>query len=119
MGAGVEIAEAEGWIAVALTGVYDYARLFDLIGNLRGECERRGRTRVLIDIRGLAGDVPSLDRFNLGKRFGEAWGPAFKVAIVSPRDGSNKLFENTAVNRQGRVLVSNDETAARVFLETA
>jgi hypothetical protein len=99
-----------------LTGKYDYQDFMALVLGLRDECLRREATHAVIDISIVDGDIPGLERYNLGLRFAEIWGGRLKAAILAPRERINKLFENTAVNRYARVHVSHDEELLMAWL---
>jgi hypothetical protein len=101
--------DREGYALFAFAGRYDYADFSAIIRGLREECLRRGATRALLDIRKVEGDIPGVERYDLGLRFAEVWGGRLKAGIVAPRDRINGLFENTAVNRYAQVHVGHDE----------
>jgi hypothetical protein len=113
------VTEHSGYLSARLEGAYAFAEIAGLVKRVRDECAERGCERIMIDIRGVGGDIPSLDRFQLGKAAGEIWGGELKVLVLSPRDASNKLFENTAVNRLARVQVTHDEHAGMAWLLAA
>ena len=96
-------------VSFQITGQYNYQDFCVLIKGLQEECLRLERTRALLDIREVQGEMPEIDRFNLGQLFAEVWGVKLKAGVLAPRDKINKLFENTAVNRYARVLVNHDE----------
>ena len=97
-------------------GRYDYADFSAIIRGLREECVRRGAARALLDISKVEGDIPGIERFDLGLQFAEIWGGRLKAGIVAPRERINKLFENTAVNRYAQVHVGHDEAAVVQWL---
>jgi hypothetical protein len=108
--------DREGYALFTFAGRYDYADFSAIIRGLREECVRRGATRALLDISKVEGDIPGMERYDLGLQFAEVWGGRLKAGIVAPRDRINKLFENTAVNRYAQVHVDHDETAVVQWL---
>ncbi len=107
----VTLTRAPGYLHFLITGAYDFEDFRVLVLGCRDECVKAGMTRALLDIRSVAGDIPGLERYNLGVLFAETWGGRLKAGILSPRDRINKLFENTAVNRYAQVLVHAEEEA--------
>lgn len=103
--------ERQGYALFAFMGRYDFADFSAIIRGLREECLRRGATRALLDISRVEGDIPGMERYDLGLQFAEVWGGRLKAGIVAPRDRINKLFENSAVNRNAQVHVGHDEAA--------
>ena len=79
-------------------------------------CRAHNRRRVLIDITGMDGDIPQLDRFLLGKRVGRLWGRRVKVAILTHPERITRFFENVANNDGANVQVFGDVESARRWL---
>jgi hypothetical protein len=87
-----------------------------LIYGVRNERRKAGVTRLFVDLRGMEGDVPNIDRFNLGQLIAELWADPLKVAILNSSERISTLFENTAVNRYATLKVGSDEAALRDWL---
>ena len=79
-------------------------------------CRAHNRRRVLIDITGMAGDIPQLDRFLLGKRVGRLWGRRIKVAVLAAPERITRFFENVANNDGANVQAFGDMESARRWL---
>ena len=103
--------DRDGYALFTFAGRYDFADFSAIIRGLREECLRRGATRAVLDISKVEGDIPGMERYDLGLQFAEVWGGRLKAGIVAPRDRINNPFENTAVNRYAQVHVDHDETA--------
>jgi hypothetical protein len=79
-------------------------------------CLNNGITKILADIRGLRSRLSALDRFELGVHIAKTLGMGIEIAIVAPAKAIDKLAEDTAVNRGGRLLVTEDVNEALRWL---
>ena len=112
----VTVEELAGYVKVKLFGQYlyeDFCLVVDGFSDLAG---KTGKQRIYLDLLDVKGDIPALERYNLGKRSAEAWGDILKVAAAAPAEKINRLWENTAVNRFARVRVFYDEASALDWL---
>lgn len=82
-------------------------------------CKAYKLTRILADIRGIQADISIPDRFLLGVEMAELFGRRIKLAILAPSEIIDRVGENAAVNRGGRVLVTDDLETALTWLEAA
>ena len=108
---------ADGFLLMRVTGSYGGAE--EATSDLAAVpelCRAHNRRRALIDITGMAGEVPRLDRFLLGKRVARLWGRRIKVAIVGPPETITRFFENVANNDGANVQVFGDVETARRWL---
>jgi hypothetical protein len=96
------------YMAFTVVGAYDFADFKLMVTGCRDACVRTGAAKALIDISAVTGDMPQIDRYNLGQLFAEVWGSKMRAGVVAPRDQINRLFENTAVNRYAQVMVHGD-----------
>jgi hypothetical protein len=62
--------------------------------------------RVLVDLTGITGQPPDIDRFELGERLAQVFGTTHTLAIIGRKESVNRLAETVAQNRG---------TALRVF----
>ena len=109
----------EAYVYVEMLG--DYAGTDDAIAGMEmivERCREARRWRVLIDVTGLRGAIPQLDRFLLGKRAARIWGQRMRVAIFTLSKETNRFFENVATNDGANVHVFRDRAAAEAWLQT-
>jgi hypothetical protein len=105
-----------GYVTLHVTGSYNLHDMKILIYGVRNERRKAGATRLFVDLREMEGEVPNIDRFNLGQLIAELWSEPLKVAILNSGDRINSLFENTAVNRYATLKVGSGEKALRDWL---
>lgn len=117
MAATWQVEVADDFLIMRVTGSYGGAQeaAADLAG-VPERCRAHNRRRVLIDITGMDGDIPQLDRFLLGKRVGRLWGRRVKVAILTHPERITRFFENVANNDGANVQVFGDVESARRWL---
>lgn len=101
--------DRDGYALFKFAGGYDYADFSAIIRGLREECMRRGAMRALLDISKVEGNIPEVERYDLGLQFAEVRGGRLKAGIVAPRNFLNKVSGNTAANRYAQVHVGHDE----------
>ena len=109
----------DAFVFVQVVG--DYAGADDMIAGMQliiERCREARRWRVLIDVTGLRGEIPQLDRFLLGKRAARMWGQRMRVAIFTRSQETNRFFENVATNDGANVHVFRDRAAAEAWLQT-
>lgn len=114
-----KIGVTDAFIFVQVVG--DYAGTEDMIAGMESiveRCREARRWRVLIDVTGLRGEIPQLDRFLLGKRAARIWGQRLRVAIFTRTQETNRFFENVATNDGANVQVFRDRAAAEAWLQT-
>ncbi|MEP6945218.1 MAG: hypothetical protein ABJA02_04820 [Acidobacteriota bacterium] len=97
-------------------GKYEFKELFGFIDHVRSEAARLDADRMLVDCSELDGHVAEVDRFEAGQRVAEVFGPSIKVAVVMAPGTVSKLGEIAAVNRGGRMLVTDDSSEAVKWL---
>lgn len=107
--------EAVGYQAVEVQGEWNLSDAKALIGALVTEVKQRGQAHLFIDASNLSGNPEELDRFLLGEHVAAVL-RHIKLAVVYRADLINKLFQHTATNRGGQVLVVADKQAALAWL---
>jgi hypothetical protein len=95
---------------------YDLANFRAGIREALAFCREQGLSKILADIRTLGGNIPVLDRFELGVEMAEVLG-AFQVAILAPAAMIDRMGENAAVNRGGKVFVTESLERALEWLQ--
>ena len=107
----------EGTHLVAVCeGVWESAATTDIILRVRDEARRTSQTKILADWRNVSAPRIELDRYLVGESVAKVLSFHFKVAALYPKNLINKLAENTAVNRGGRLFVCSDEDEAYRWL---
>ncbi len=80
-------------------------------------CRQHGLTRILADIRSLEHCIPLIDKYELGVHIARLLGSQVRLAILAQACIIDKLGENAAVNRGGKVLVTEDLKLAMEWLK--
>jgi hypothetical protein len=112
----IAVEEHDGYLAFRCSGRYDFEDLHLAVTLMKEACLERKRTRALIDLLAVEGNMPDFDRYSLGIRFAEVWGARLKAAGLAPPQKVNHFLENTAVNRQARLKVFFSEAPALEWL---
>ncbi len=89
------------------------------MGEASAICQQNGLTKIAADIRRLERHIPILDKYELGVHIAQTLGHRIKLAILAPGQMIDKVGENAAVNRGGRVLVTEDAGEAARWLQVA
>jgi len=103
----------------AVSGRYSLADFLRLVDQVKVERLARGASRVLVDIRGVTGDIPSLDRYRLGIYCAEKPRRPERLAVVARRETVNWMFENVATNRGLPTCETADPRHAENWLRAA
>jgi hypothetical protein len=106
----------EGYVKLVLTGEWELIEILKMIGVVRAESEAAHRDRVLVDVRDVGGQIPDVERFETGKQVALALGPSVKVAVIGRPERINRVTENAAIQRGGRMLVASTEEDALAWL---
>jgi hypothetical protein len=104
---------------VEVSGPYSLADFLRLVDQVKAERLARGASRVLVDIRGVTGDISSLDRYRLGIYCAEKAKRPERLAVVARRESINWMFENVATNRGLLTCESADPRYAESWLRAA
>ena len=112
----VAINVSPDYIRIASTGEFSVPALFEFIDRVKSEAIDAGRDRVLVDSRGVEGDLSEADRFLAGQRSAEVFGTKFKVAVMMPASKITKMAELAAANRGAKLLVTHSEDEAMAWL---
>lgn len=87
------------------------------IKDARSPCGQYGLTKILADIRGRAEQISAADRFEIGLEMAKILGSKIQFAILAPAAIIDKLGENSAVNRGGKIFVTDSMQKAWKWLE--
>jgi hypothetical protein len=94
------------YLRVTAKGTYGFGRTRRLISVIRESSDVHQLRRVLVDLTGITGQPPDIDRFELGERLAQVFGTTHTLAIIGRKESVNRLAETVAQNRG---------TALRVF----
>src|SRR5215203_3212380 len=98
----------EKYLLMTITGHYakkDFIAYADIILE---HCERENVRMVLIAGHTVAYEnLTTMDRFYIGENMAKVLGPKIKVTAVFPKEHVNKFGENVAVNRGGKLFVTD------------
>jgi hypothetical protein len=112
----VEIIVLPDYLRIVNTGQFSLPALFEFIGQVKSEAGKAGRNAVLVDSRGITGNISEVDRFMGGQQSAEVFGSRLKVAILMPTGTVTKMAELAAVNRGAKMLVTDSEEEALDWL---
>jgi hypothetical protein len=103
-------------LSCVVRGAYSLADFLRLADRLFAECRKRGAAKAFVDITGVSGDIPQIDRYRLGIYCAEKRERQSRLAVLARREIINWMFENVATNRGLSTCVSADPTYARNWL---
>ncbi|HUH98228.1 MAG TPA: hypothetical protein VLZ89_12760 [Anaerolineales bacterium] len=86
---------------------YSQERYMRAIQEARTLCEQYGLTKILADVRDRNERIPVADRFEIGVEIAKILQGKIQFAILAPSAMIDGLGENSAVNRGGRVFVTD------------
>ena len=99
----------EGFLHIFLEGEYDLPEIPRILQGIIDGCVDHKATKVLIDLRSLAGNMTSMERFNIAQAFALKYFDELKAGRISPirfaylgnypMIDPNKFGETVAVNR--------------------
>lgn len=106
------------YLLMTPSGDYSLQSYRDALTNAAAFCKEYKLKKILADIRNIKGNIPVPDRFLLGAEMARMFGYSIQVAILAPPEIIDRVGENAAVNRGGRVFVTDDLQAALKWLES-
>jgi hypothetical protein len=104
------------FLSCIVCGAYSLADFLRLADRVFAESRRRGLARAFVDITGVSGDIPQIDRYRLGIYCAEKRDRLSRLAVVARRELINWMFENVATNRGLSTCVSADAAYAQTWL---
>ena len=107
----------ENYLLLTITGDYakeDFIAYADIILE---HCEKENFKKILVDTLNVTyTNLATMDRFFIGENLANVLGPKIKLTMVMPKEHINKFAENVAVNRGGKVFVTNSVETAEDWL---
>ena len=104
------------YLRVTANGTYGFGRTRRLIYVVRESSDGHQLRRVLVDLTGVTGQPPDIDRFELGERLAQVFGSSHTLAIVAREESVNRLAETVAQNRGAALRVFFTERDALTWL---
>jgi hypothetical protein len=108
--------EGEGYLPVEIIGLWETFDAKHAIDEIRDEADRRGQTRLFIDVHHVVPPESELTRFLTGEHAARCWPHPFKTAVVMTRELFNGFAETVAVNRGADFRVFFEREAALEWL---
>jgi hypothetical protein len=87
-----------------------------MVRTTRELSDRHQLRRVLVDLTGVTGVPPDIDRFELGERLAQVFGSTHTLAIIGREESVNRLAEAVAQNRGAALRVFFTEREALTWL---
>jgi len=112
----LNLREEGGFLSFDVKGAYSLADFLRLADRVFAECRKRGMARAFVDITGVTGDIPQIDRYRLGIYCAEKRDRLTRLAVLARREIINWMFENVATNRGLSTCVSADAAYAQNWL---
>jgi hypothetical protein len=104
------------FLRITASGEYSLDDLYALIEQIRTEADKAVHNVVLVDARGILGEMSDADQFFAGRKVAEMFGSRIKVAVIRNDHAETKLGEAVAVSRGARFLITNSEEEALNWL---
>ena len=100
-----------------LTGTYKLEKMMELIRSMYERCPGRNIQSLLLDITGLEGDIPTLDRFTFGTCVAEQNKKNnISLAVLDNKKNIDRFAETVAVNRGVRFFMTSSKDKAVAWL---
>lgn len=104
------------YLRVTATGENYLKEVFGFLDRVKAETDKAGKKRVLIDSLNFAEQMSDAERFHVGQKFSEIFGPRIKTAMLFPAEFTSKMGELAAINRGARLRVTESESDALEWL---
>lgn len=107
----------DSYLFVTLTEPYSLQGTFLFLADLAERCRQEHLDKALINGSRLEGRISIWDRYQIGREYARVIGPKIVVALVLSPTLINRVAENVAVNRSGRLRVFHKMELALQWLE--
>jgi hypothetical protein len=95
----VQFEYAGAFLIAKVSGVFSLPAMLSIVEKIAAEARARQAQRVLVESFGVTGDIPDIDRYDLGKRAAEMLLHVERVAILRPAHLSTGFGIDVARNR--------------------
>ncbi len=79
----LDIEETPGYLLARLGGPYSLANALAALERIAVVSRERKARAILLDVTGMSGDIPDLDRYDIGKEAAEVFPHIHRVGILS------------------------------------
>jgi len=107
----VQFEDSPGILVAGATGSYSLETMLPMLERVAAEARTRGARRVLLDVSQVGGEVPDLDRYEMGKRAAGMFAHIERLGVLRP---SHLRYTGFAF-----VVAQNRGLDARPFLDRA
>jgi hypothetical protein len=114
----VRYAERPGYLLVRACGKWEELYVIEEIEALREEAEKRGITRLLLDVRNMLPPDSQMTRLATGEYIASVFTRPFRVVALAEPEMIDGITENSAVSKGALFKVFADEEAAIKWLMT-
>jgi len=99
-----------GCLFVEISGVFDRVKAKELMRQVFQSTQSQSLSRILVDIRNMAGPIPTMARFEMARFLATEQKAVLRVAVLKLPEQvpDDKFFENVAGNRGIPVKVTTD-----------
>jgi hypothetical protein len=112
----VQYKEGIGYLIVKVCGQWELGEAKQEMEALRDEANKRGHTRILVDVRDMSPQKSDLSRYYTGEYIAKILPYPFRVAAIDTPEFINRFVENVAVNRGAFFAAFAQEKAAIEWL---
>ena len=109
----------DGYLYVEISGAFDRFRTKELMRQVFQSAQSQSLSRILVDIRNMAGPIPTMARFEMARFLATEQKAVLRVAVLKLPEQvpDDKFFENVAGNRGIPVKVTTDLEKALDWLD--
>jgi len=117
MVSGLSVITKKEYLVITIKGTYDYWECLHYPLKILKECQKRNRTKALVDLRALTtGEVTLIELFFLGEKIAHTLGNKIIMALVWKKDSHADFLADVATNRSARLKIFNTIKVAESWL---
>lgn len=106
----------DGFLEIRIVGVWRLDDVREAVQAVRDKAEDTGHGCLLVDMHEVAGRPSDLHRFEAAQATADAARGRFRVALIPPRELSDRFFEDAARNRGAALKAFQDRSEAVAWL---
>jgi hypothetical protein len=112
----VRYIERAGYLLAKVCGQWEFGEAKQEMEALRDEANKRGHTRILVDVRDMSPQKSDLTRFYTGEYIASIFPYPFRLAVIDEPEFIDRFVENVAVNRGAFFSTFSQEEGAIAWL---
>ena len=114
----VDIEPQPDYLLAVVSGLFDKAKLADMLKDIFAASSRHGLRKILVDIRALEGEITFIARYDAGQLVADLQREPVRLAMLgtSSQIWPDRFFENVAKNRGVETKVTLDKAEALEWL---